>query len=177
MESNIREENFPSTSSKHPRPPSTLFSGINPKNHTIINKQISLPIFIPWIDLQFLSPSLTYPGFFPFNQAPTSHLLTPRAPNDCPSNLTGGAIAGIVIGSIFGTLLLIWLWRFLQFPWASDDVSDVGYRPPITRTSAGDERRRRRRRSATVDYYVEKPRSRSRGYREEVRRPAKVYLS
>ncbi|KAJ5377648.1 uncharacterized protein N7496_005057 [Penicillium cataractarum] len=106
-----------------------------------------------------------------------SNNLAPRDSNGCPSTLSGGAIAGIVIGSIFGTLLLIWLWRFLQLPWGSDDLSDVGYRPPITRTAAGDERRRRRRPS-NVDYYVEKPRnSSSRRYRDEVRRPAKVYLS
>ncbi|KAJ5460042.1 uncharacterized protein N7458_001594 [Penicillium daleae] len=110
--------------------------------------------------------------------APIDSHLAPRDSNGCPSTLSGGSIAGIVIGSIFGTLFLIWLWRFLKLPWGGDDGSDVGYRPPITRTAAGDERRRRRRRPSNVDYYVEKPRSSSsRRYRDEVRRPAKVYLS
>lgn len=96
--------------------------------------------------------------------------LAPRA--SCPSTISGGAIAGIVIGSVAGTLLLLWLWRVCQLPGATSGGGepDVGYRPPITRT------RGRRRRRSHVDY-IEKTPSGSRRYRDDVRRPQKVYLA
>ncbi|KAJ5652095.1 hypothetical protein N7507_009521 [Penicillium longicatenatum] len=57
--------------------------------------------------------------------------------------------------------------------WSSTEP-DVGYRPPVTRTRGS----RRRSTGSYVDV-IEKPRtSRStRRYRDDVRRPAKVYLS
>lgn len=108
------------------------------------------------------------------SQAPITQLLMPRASEDgcnCPSTISGGGIAGIVIGSIAGTLLLLWLWRVCQLPgaWSGGGEPDVGYRPPITRSRG---RRRRRSRGSTYVDYVEKPVSTSR-----VRRPAEVYLS
>ncbi|KAJ5111214.1 hypothetical protein N7532_001749 [Penicillium argentinense] len=105
--------------------------------------------------------------------------LVPRAPEGCPSTITGGGIAGIVIGSIAGTLLVLWLWRVFNLPgaWSGGGEPDVGYKPPVTRTRG----RRRRSRGSNVEY-VEKPRSSSRRYRDDyyrddLRRPAKVYLT
>lgn len=110
-------------------------------------------------------------------QAPIHHSsLAPRAPEGCPATISGGAIAGIVIGSIAGTLLVLWLWRVFNLPgaWSGGREPDVGYRPPITRSRG---RRKRRSRSSYVDY-GEKPHSSSRRrYRDDVRRPAKVYLT
>ncbi|OQE30051.1 hypothetical protein PENSTE_c002G00626 [Penicillium steckii] len=111
--------------------------------------------------------------------APLNHLVA-RAPEGCPSTIGGGAIAGIVIGSIAGTLLIIWLWHIFRLPGAFSGgrEPDVGYRPPSTRSRE----RRRRSRDGRVDY-VEKPRrSSSRRYRDEyytddVRRPAKIYVT
>ncbi|CAI7678135.1 unnamed protein product [Penicillium pancosmium] len=110
--------------------------------------------------------------------APVNH-LAPRAPDGCPSTISGGAIAGIVIGSIAGTLLVLWLWRLFSLPGAFSGgrEPDVGYRPPVTRSG-----RRRRSREPRVDY-IEKPRrSSSRRHRDEyytddVRRPAKIYVT
>ncbi|PWY92635.1 hypothetical protein BO70DRAFT_357773 [Aspergillus heteromorphus CBS 117.55] len=76
----------------------------------------------------------------------------------CPSTISGGGIAGIVLGTIAGTLLLLWLFRLCTMP-----------REEGVLTTRTQHRRRRRRRSPGF-YYVEKPRG-------EVRRPAKVYLS
>ncbi|KAJ5725975.1 uncharacterized protein N7483_007332 [Penicillium malachiteum] len=107
--------------------------------------------------------------------APVDFTLTPRATDDgCPSTLSGGAIAGIVIGSIAGTLLLMWVWHLCRMPGAlSGGETDVGYRPPITRS-----RGHRRRSTGSYIDVVEKPRSRSsRRYRDDVRRPARVYVS
>lgn len=111
-------------------------------------------------------------------QAPLNH-LAPRA-EGCPATISSGGIAGIVIGSIAGTLLVLWLWRLFKLPGAfsGGGEPDVGYRPPITRSSG----RRRRSREPRIDY-VEKPRrSSSRRYRDDyyrddVRRPAKVYMT
>lgn len=109
-------------------------------------------------------------------QAPVNSPLAPRASGECPSTIGGGAIAGIVIGSIAGTLLVLWLWRVFKLPgaWSGGGEPDVGYRPPITRSRG--RRKRRNSRGSYVDY-VEKPRSGSRRYREDVRRPAKVYMT
>ncbi|KAJ5769225.1 hypothetical protein N7520_003784 [Penicillium odoratum] len=109
--------------------------------------------------------------------APAGRNLAARAGNDgCPSTISGGAIAGIVIGTIAGTLLLLWLWRVCRLPgaWSGGGEPDVGYRPPVTRT-----RGRRRRSTGSYVDVIEKPHSSrsSRQYRENVRRPAKVYLS
>ncbi|KAJ5455154.1 hypothetical protein N7475_010275 [Penicillium sp. IBT 31633x] len=114
--------------------------------------------------------------------APINSILAPRQSSggdNCPSTISGGAVAGIVIGSIAGTLLLLWLWRICRLPgaWSGGGEPDVGYRPPITRSSTSSRGRRSRRRpSASYVDYVEKPVS-TRRYRDhdDVRRPAKVY--
>lgn len=99
-----------------------------------------------------------------------------RAPAGCPSTISSGGIAGIVLGSIAGTLLVLWLWRVCSLPGARSGGGepDLGYRPPVTRTTSN--RRRRRSRGSYVDY-VEKSPSSSRRYRDDVRRPQKVYLT
>ncbi|KAL4897780.1 hypothetical protein BDV59DRAFT_168526, partial [Aspergillus ambiguus] len=102
--------------------------------------------------------------------APILNILQPRQQtSDCPSTISGGGIAGIVLGTIAGTLLILWLLRLCSLPGArGGGVPDWGYS-----TVGGTEtrhRRRRRRRSPSYYEYVEKPEHRS------VRRPAKVYL-
>lgn len=95
---------------------------------------------------------------------------------NCPSTISSGGIAGIVLGSIAGTLLLIWLWRVCQLPGAmsGNAESDVAYQSPIVSSNRG--RRKRRHGSAgTYVDYMEKPRSTQR-YNDDVRRPASVYL-
>ncbi|KAJ5711200.1 hypothetical protein N7488_005356 [Penicillium malachiteum] len=106
--------------------------------------------------------------------APIDSILAPRAPDGCPSTLSGGAIAGIVIGSIAGTLLLMWMWHLCRMPGAlTGGEPDVGYRPPITRS-----RGHRRRSTGSYIDVVEKPRSRSsRRHRDDARRPARVYVN
>ncbi|EAW09512.1 uncharacterized protein ACLA_037190 [Aspergillus clavatus NRRL 1] len=114
-------------------------------------------------------------------QARDSTILQARDSTSCPDSISGGGIAGIVIGTIVGTLLIIWLLRVCSLPGAwGDGKRDYGYSssgggggggPVEVRTS-----HRRRRSSPSYMDYVEKP-SRSRRYRGEVRRPAKVYLS
>ncbi|OQD76918.1 hypothetical protein PENDEC_c003G00530 [Penicillium decumbens] len=106
--------------------------------------------------------------------APINSPIVARASDGCPSTISGGGIAGIVLGSIAGTLLILWLWRVFRLPgaWSNNDAEpDVGYRAPVARSSSG-----RRRRRSRVDY-VEKPVSVSRRYRDDVRRPQKVYLA
>jgi hypothetical protein len=99
--------------------------------------------------------------------------------DNCPSTISSGGIAGIVLGSIAGTLLLIWLWRACRLPGAMSGgaESDVAYQSPVA--SSSHVRRKRRRGSAgTYVDYVEKPTSTStRRYRDDVRRPASVYLT
>ncbi|KAJ5118795.1 hypothetical protein N7448_010502 [Penicillium atrosanguineum] len=106
--------------------------------------------------------------------APINSPLVARAPDGCPSTISAGGIAGIVIGSIAGTLLVLWLWRVCRLPgaWSGGGEPDVGYRPPVTRTSSN--RRRRRSHGAYVDYVEKSP---SRRYRDDVRRPQKVYIA
>lgn len=125
-------------------------------------------------------------GILSLLQAPINSMLEPRqsSGDTCPSTISGGGIAGIVIGSIAGTLLILWLWRIFRLPgaWSGGDTPDVGYRPPITRSSTSSRGTRQRRRpSATYVDYVEKPTTvrSSRRYRDhdDLRRPAKVYLS
>ncbi|KAL2824806.1 hypothetical protein BDW59DRAFT_83094 [Aspergillus cavernicola] len=114
------------------------------------------------------------------------HLLVPRqsTTNDnnsssCPSTISGGAIAGIVIGSIAGTLLLIWLWRTCMTTSAIHEAEKTG--APVYVGSSGyptneattAHYRKRRRRSPPV--YAE---SYGGGRRSEsVRKPRKVYLA
>lgn len=91
--------------------------------------------------------------------------------NGCSGTISGGGVAGIVIGSVAGTLLLIWLWKLCTLPGArSGSDSDYGYVPNASKTR----RNRRRGRSPSIVEYVEKSRSRPR-YGDELRRPAKVY--
>ncbi|KAJ5289016.1 hypothetical protein N7478_002046 [Penicillium angulare] len=110
--------------------------------------------------------------------APIDLRLAARASggDSCPSTISGGAIAGIVIGSIAGTLLLIWIWHVCRLPGAFSGgrEPDVGYRPPVTRT-----RGRRRRSTGSYVDVVEKPISTrsSRRYRDDVRHPPRVYVS
>ncbi|KAJ5154454.1 uncharacterized protein N7500_009893 [Penicillium coprophilum] len=114
-------------------------------------------------------------------------MLEPRQSSggdNCPSTISSGGIAGIVIGSIAGTLLILWLWRIFRLPgaWSGGDEADVGYRPPITRSSTSSRGRKKRRRPSGGAYgdYVEPTTVRSvRRYsnRDDVRRPAKVYMT
>ncbi|KAJ5780583.1 hypothetical protein N7457_005743 [Penicillium paradoxum] len=114
--------------------------------------------------------------------APINSMLTPRqsSGDNCPSTISGGGIAGIVIGSIAGTLLILWLWRIFRLPgaWSGGDEPDVGYRPPVVRSSTSSRGRRSRRRPSATYVEYEKPIS-TRRYRDrdDVRRPAKVYLT
>ncbi|KAJ5210658.1 hypothetical protein N7491_010466 [Penicillium cf. griseofulvum] len=118
--------------------------------------------------------------------APINSMLEPRqsSGNNCPSTITSGGIAGIVIGSIAGTLLILWLWRIFRLPgaWSGSDTADAGYQPPITRSSTSS-RGRRKRRHPSVAYgdYVEKPTTvrsvRRYSNRDDLRRPAKVYMT
>lgn len=89
--------------------------------------------------------------------------------NECPSTISGGGIAGIVIGTIAGTLLIQWLIRLCQLPGARGEASpDYKYSSPVG-VETRHRHRSRRRRSPTYEY-VEKPSG-------SVRRPAKVYLN
>lgn len=109
-------------------------------------------------------------------QAPTPLEARQSSSSDsCPSTVSGGGIAGIVIGSIAGTLLLLWLWKLCKLPGARNAGDpDFGYIPG---TASARGRYRRRRRSPSVVEYIEKSsRSRPR-YRDEPRRPANAYLS
>lgn len=111
-------------------------------------------------------------------QAPIDSKLVPRqSAGSCPSTISSGGIAGIVLGSMAGTLLLMWLWYLCRLPGAwggrARAQSDVAYKTPV---SSSRSRRRRRRPSGTYVDYVEKPTS-SRRYRDDVRRPESVYLA
>ncbi|KAE8380060.1 hypothetical protein BDV26DRAFT_258214 [Aspergillus bertholletiae] len=59
--------------------------------------------------------------------APTLNLLETRqtSSDNCPDSISGGGIAGIVIGSIAGTLLLLWLWRVCSLPGARGDGEPI----------------------------------------------------
>lgn len=110
-------------------------------------------------------------------QAPTLNILHTRqessgGSDNCPSTISGGAIAGIVIGTIAGTLLILWLFKVCALPGARNGGEpDYGY--VSGKGGGGTEtrhRHRRRRRSPSYVEYVEKP-------PRSVRRPAKVYLN
>ncbi|OBT68807.1 hypothetical protein VE03_02100 [Pseudogymnoascus sp. 23342-1-I1] len=84
-----------------------------------------------------------------------------------PNCMSGGSIAGIVIGCIAGTLLLVWLWSSLR-----RNTSDDGYKHGAVATSSRpyDGRRRRRRHSSAGG----RPVSRAYSTYETTERPAKV---
>ncbi|KAL2841506.1 hypothetical protein BJX68DRAFT_172610 [Aspergillus pseudodeflectus] len=150
----------------------------------------------PPIHLTFHVSSVNKPPLTP-NQAPisTDHILNllPRQSTSdsdsggstscsCPSTIGGGAIAGIVIGSIAGTLLLIWLWRTCMVTSAINEAEHTG--TPVVVGNGGyptneatTHYRRRRRRSPTYEYSEKPYRSRSGGDRGSVRRPRRVYLT
>ncbi|KAL4930490.1 uncharacterized protein BDV17DRAFT_39708 [Aspergillus undulatus] len=137
-----------------------------------------------------LPPSMAPIAFDPFSSLSSespNHVLTPRqSTNDdsgcnCPSTISGGAIAGIVIGSIAGTLLLIWLWRTCMTTTALHEAEKTGAPVYTTRdgypaNEATTHHRRRRRR---VSPYSEKGYGRrsSVGRGGDVRRPRRVYLA
>ncbi|KAL3465186.1 hypothetical protein BJX64DRAFT_70455 [Aspergillus heterothallicus] len=99
----------------------------------------------------------------------------------CPSTIGGGAIAGIVIGSIAGTLLLIWLWRTCMVTSAINEAEHTGAPVVVgnggypTNEATTHYRRRRRRASPTYEYSEKPYRSRSGG--GSVRRPRRVYVA
>ncbi|KAL6235689.1 hypothetical protein BDW75DRAFT_132313 [Aspergillus navahoensis] len=113
----------------------------------------------------------------------TTHRLSSRQSNsdttcNCPNSLSGGAIAGIVIGSIAGTLLLIWLWRSCMTTEAVHEAEKTG--APLYTAPAGYptneatvHHRRRRRRSPV---YADDPYAR-RSASGSVRRPRRVYVA
>ncbi|RDH15562.1 hypothetical protein M747DRAFT_309893 [Aspergillus niger ATCC 13496] len=83
----------------------------------------------------------------------SNNLLSPRDNPDCPNTISGGGIAGIVLGTIAGTLLILWLWHLCSLPGASSSGgSDYGEANLATSTT----RRRRRRHSSPTVYYLEK---------------------
>lgn len=129
----------------------------------------------PWIapDVHPVEPNRSSRSHI--HQAPILARQSSDSGNTCPSTISGGGIAGIVIGSIAGTLLLIWLWKVctLKGAWSGGEP-DVGYVPGAGTSSRG-RRRRRRTSSPSVVEYVEKG-SRSRP-RYEPRRPARVYMT
>ncbi|KAJ5124313.1 uncharacterized protein N7515_008138 [Penicillium bovifimosum] len=112
--------------------------------------------------------------------APINPLASRASGDNCPSTITGGGIAGIVIGSIAGTLLILWLWRAFRLPgaWSGGEPPDTSYQRPVARSTSTRGRRSRRRPSGTYVDYVEKPVSySSRRYRDDVRRPQRAYLT
>ncbi|KAL4901733.1 hypothetical protein BDW74DRAFT_69501 [Aspergillus multicolor] len=99
---------------------------------------------------------------------------------NCPNSLSGGAIAGIVIGSIAGTLLLIWLWRSCMTQRTIHEAEKTGApiytAPPMGYpTSETVTHKRRRRRSPVYGDGDYVRRSRSGG--GSVRRPRRVYVA
>ncbi|OJJ72029.1 hypothetical protein ASPBRDRAFT_43430 [Aspergillus brasiliensis CBS 101740] len=107
----------------------------------------------------------------PLHQTNTN-TFSPRDNPDCPNTISGGGIAGIVLGTIAGTLLILWLWHLCSLPGSGSTWgSDYGESAPVTSTTT---RRRRRRHSSPTVYYLEKHGGGGGG---SVRRPTKVYLS
>ncbi|OBT45001.1 hypothetical protein VE00_04163 [Pseudogymnoascus sp. WSF 3629] len=84
-----------------------------------------------------------------------------------PNCMSGGSIAGIVIGCIAGTLFFVWLWSALR-----RNTTDEGYKHGAVATSSRpyDGRRRRRRHSSAGG----RPVSRSYSTYETTERPARV---
>jgi len=79
--------------------------------------------------------------------------------------MSGGSIAGIVIGSIVGTLLILWIW------WTARAESPT---PRAAESSVGKTRRRRRRTSTREGRtaYVQQD-----GKTYRVREPSRVYVA
>ncbi|RAH66943.1 uncharacterized protein BO66DRAFT_394220 [Aspergillus aculeatinus CBS 121060] len=94
------------------------------------------------------------------------HLFQSRDDSNCPNSISGGGIAGIVLGTMAGTLLLLWLWKLCAMNHEMESEPDYGE----TNLPTNRARHRHRQRRSPSYYYVEKPRS-------SVRRPAKVYLN
>jgi hypothetical protein len=73
--------------------------------------------------------------YFAFNQQEKSTPTPTSTPTSTPSpcsepegrQLSGGEIAGIVIGSVFGFLLLWFFMYFYFVPWISRTIRDLGY--------------------------------------------------
>ncbi|KAF4983903.1 hypothetical protein FZEAL_779 [Fusarium zealandicum] len=57
------------------------------------------------------SPTLSPPTLVARQDAPTATVTVISDGGGSGTNLSGGAIAGIVIGTVFGTLLLLWVIR------------------------------------------------------------------
>ncbi|KAL4945895.1 hypothetical protein BDV06DRAFT_183558, partial [Aspergillus oleicola] len=129
-------------------------------------------------------------AFFPFislsSESPKQTLTPRQSTNDdgcnCPSTISGGAIAGIVIGSIAGTLLLIWLWRTCMTTTAIHEAEKTGApiytsRDEYPANEATTHHRRRRRRSPIYSEKGYGRRSSVGRTRSDVKRPRKVYLA
>ncbi|KAK2753504.1 hypothetical protein FQN54_007894 [Arachnomyces sp. PD_36] len=108
----------------------------------------------------------------------TSPLLQPRADAaDCGCT-DGGTIAGIIIGSVAGILILIWLIRAgCMLNRGDSDVEGRETRRTYYKGDGGGSRDRRRgsRGSSYVSYRPEKSSRRYRSRDYDVQRPAKVY--
>ncbi|KAL3479054.1 hypothetical protein BJX99DRAFT_255833 [Aspergillus californicus] len=127
------------------------------------------------------------PELAPLPLPDTIHLLPRQSSTEgsssCPSTISGGAIAGIVIGSIAGTLLLIWLWRTCIMTTRLNSAEKTGAPVFVGNgypTNEATTHYRQRRRRSPVYEYSEKPRyarSRVGSGGGSVKRPRKVYLS
>jgi hypothetical protein len=149
---------------------------ILPRQLNIYAPHLSLPsltvsvLQFPILSLCYLQNGMyktSYPCVTPlttqrFPQPQTPKLLARQVSNSSScSCVSGGAIAGIVIGSIAGTLLIMWLIYTVR---ASSDT-------PREESSVG--RSRRSRRSSRVgshSTYVDRN-----GHAYRVREPSKVY--
>ncbi|KAF3406796.1 hypothetical protein DPV78_000554 [Talaromyces pinophilus] len=111
---------------------------------------------------------------------------TTSSSDTCPSSLSGGAIAGIVIGTIAGTLLIIWLIKSCYLPGAPGNPEPEGAAPVVYSSTRPRRQRRTRNYRDAPDYveYIEKSpvrvsRSRTRrgSVASQVSRPERVYIS
>ncbi|KAF5014842.1 hypothetical protein F66182_14036, partial [Fusarium sp. NRRL 66182] len=85
-----------------------------------------------------------------------SRQSTTSTSDTCPSSLSGGAIAGIVIGSIAGTLLIIWLIKSCFLPGAPGNRDPEGSgSTPVVYSSTRPRRQRRTRNYRDGPDYVE----------------------
>lgn len=123
------------------------------------------------------------------NQAPTlvARQSTTSTSDTCPSTLSGGAIAGIVIGTIAGTLLIIWLIKSCFLPGAPGNRDPEGGAAPVVYSSTRPRRQRRTRNYRDGPDYVEyiekspvrvsRSRTRRGSVASQVSRPERVYIS